>query len=90
MVRHNTSRQRHIRRLVRVLRGLQRDDHLTIEDMAIRLGISTSMLGMVYSGRRNPGRKFLRGVLNAYPQLRDEVYQFLLRDSRHAHPRTQH
>jgi hypothetical protein len=44
------------------------------------LRVSTSMLGMVYSGRRNPGRKFLRGVLKAYPHLRDEVYRFLLRD----------
>jgi len=65
---------------VRVLRGLQRNKRFTIEDMALRLGVSTSMLGMVYSGRRSPGPKFLRGVLKAYPQLRDEVYLFLLRD----------
>ena len=69
-----------IRRLVRVLRGLQREERLTIEDMAQRLGVSASMLGMVYSGQRSPGRKFLRGVLKAYPRLRDEVYLFLLRD----------
>jgi hypothetical protein len=64
-----------------MLRGLQRDERLTMEAMALRLRVSTSMLGMVYSGRRNPGRKFLRGVLRAYPNLRDEVYRFLLRDS---------
>ncbi len=38
------------------------------------------MLAMVYCGRRSPGHKFLRGVLRAYPELRDEVYHFLLRD----------
>lgn len=75
-----TQRQQRVRRLARVLRGLQRDEQLTSDDMAIRLGVSTSMLVMVYCGRRNPGHKFLRGVLRAYPQLRDEVYQFLLRD----------
>jgi hypothetical protein len=69
-----------IRRLARLLRGLQRDEQLTSDDMARRLGVSTSMLIMVYCGRRSPGHKFLRGVLRAYPHLRDEVCQFLLRD----------
>ena len=68
-----------IERLVRVLRGQQRDEALTIEDMAGRLGVSGSMLGMVYLGRRNPGRKFLHGVLRAYPQFEQEVHRFLLR-----------
>ena len=68
-----------LERLVRMLRGQQRDEGLTIEDMAGRLGVSGSMLGMVYLGKRNPGRKFLHGVLLAYPELRDEVHRFLLR-----------
>ena len=80
MVRRKPTHRTRLRRLVRVLRGLQRNE---------RLGISTSMLGMVYSGRRNPGRKFLRGVLKAYPQLRDEVHQFLLRDASHGRSQTQ-
>ena len=74
------ARKRSIRRLVRMLRGLQRNEGLTFKDMALRLGISVSMLVMVYSGRRSPGRKFLRGVLKAYPHLCNEVYLFLLRD----------
>lgn len=72
------ARRRSIRRLVRMLRGLQRNEHLSNRGMALRLGVSTSMVSMVYRGRRNPGPKFLRGVLKAYPQLRDEVYSFLL------------
>ena len=51
MVRRKPTHRTRLRRLVRVLRGLQRNERLTIEDMALRLGISTSMLGMVYSGR---------------------------------------
>jgi hypothetical protein len=79
MSRHHAA-QRPIRRLVRMLRGIQRNERLTLGGMALRLGVSSSMLGMVYSGRRNPGRKFLRGVLKAYPHLREEVHLFLLRD----------
>ena len=90
MAHKQTARQRHVRHLIRVLRGLQRNECLTIEDMALRLGISTSMLAMVYSARRNPGRKFLRGVLNAYPELREEVYQFLLRGASNGQSGTRH
>jgi len=74
------TRRKPIRRLVRVLRGIQRNEQLTIEGMARRLGISPSMLGMVYHGQRNPGPKFLRGVLGAYPQLGDEVHRYLLHE----------
>jgi transcriptional regulator with XRE-family HTH domain len=79
MAGHHAGR-RPIRRLVRMLRGIQRNEQLTIKGMALRLGVSPSMLRMVYSGRRSPGRKFLRGVLRAFPRLRDEVHLFLLRD----------
>ena len=72
--------QADVRRLVRVLHDLQRKQDLTMEDMALRLGVSKSMLTMVYGGRRTPGRRFLQGVLKACPHLRDEVYLFLLRD----------
>jgi len=74
--------QGRVRRLAHVLRNQQREEQLTVEDMSERLGVSQSMLIMVYTGRRNPGRKFLRGVLRAYPDLRDEVCMFLLRDVR--------
>jgi transcriptional regulator with XRE-family HTH domain len=79
MAGHHAGR-RPIRRLVRMLRGIQRNEQVTIKGMALRLGVSPSMLRMVYSGRRSPGRKFLRGVLRAFPELRDEVHLFLLRD----------
>ncbi len=75
------ARRRSIRRLVRMLRGLQRNEHLSNKGMAMRLGVSPSTLSMVYQGRRNPGPKFLRGVLKAYPRLRDEVHSFLLLDA---------
>ena len=73
-------RMRSIRRLVRMLRGAQRDEKLSNHAMALRLGVSASMLSMVYAGRRCPGRKFLSGVLRVFPQLYSEVYLFLLHE----------
>jgi hypothetical protein len=68
------------RRLVRRLREMQSEQKLTCAELAERLGVSVSTVGMVYGGWRAPGRKFLRGVLRVYPCLRDEVYLFLLHD----------
>lgn len=73
-------RRRSTPRLVRILRQVQVVDSMSQEDLAARIGVSISMLAQVFSGQRSPGRKFLRGVLRAYPALRTEVYGFLLRD----------
>ena len=73
-------RYRNTEPLVRRLRDLQRQQRLTIAELAQRLGVSVSTVCMVYGGRRAPGRKFLRGVLRAYPCLREEVYLFLLQN----------
>ncbi len=72
-------RYRNVNRLVRVLRGVQRDEQLTCSELAERLGVGVSTVDMVYGGWRSPGPKFLRGILRAYPGLRDEVLLFLLR-----------
>ena len=76
------SGSRRVRRLVRRIHDVQRAEGLTLDDMALRLGVSQSMLGMVYAGKRNPGRKFLAGLLKAYPRLREEVHLFLLNSPR--------
>ena len=73
-------RQGAIRRLVRLLRRLQLERRMTIRDMAGRLRVSKSTLCMVYGGRRSPGPKFLRGVLESFPELHGEVCRFLLLD----------
>ena len=78
-------RQRAIRRLVRLLRRLQLERTMTLRDMAGRLGVSKSTLCMVYGGRRSPGAKFLRGVLESFPELHDEVCRFLLLDMGDGH-----
>ena len=72
-------RQAHAQGLVRALRDLQQQEKLTVAELAERLGVSSSTMDMVYAGWRSPGPKLLRGVLRAYPQLRQEVYLFLLR-----------
>jgi len=68
----------HVGSLVRALRWMRRKDDLTLAEQAERLGVSESMLTQINSGHRRPGAKVLRGVLRAYPHLRDEVRLFLL------------
>ena len=74
-------RKRSVRRLVRMLRRIQRDRNWSNEAMALEMGLSPSTLGMVYRGRRNPGPRFLRSVLHAFPELSGEVW-LCFRDER--------
>lgn len=48
-----------------------------MSEMAARLGISQGYLSMIYNGQRKPGRRFLEGVVAAYPDLFREVALFL-------------
>ena len=73
----NTTSEQRVLRLVRRLRSAQLNEGLTDEDMARRLGVSSSTLWMLYRGRRRPGAKLLRGMLRAFPELRAEVYAYL-------------
>ena len=73
-------KSRSAERLVALLRRIQSQQGLTRAQFARRLGVSVSMLDMVYGGWRSPGSKFLRGVLQAYPELRQEVALFLSAD----------
>ena len=66
--------------LVEMLRDVQRNDELSRADLAQRLGVSASMVNMVFGGWRSPGPKFLHGVLKAFPHLSDEVHLFLLQN----------
>jgi hypothetical protein len=69
-----------MRRLVRLLYGLQLKEGLSNKGMAWRLGISRSMWIMVCQGKRLPGPKFLGGVLRAYPDLEPDVQHYLLEE----------
>ena len=63
--------------LIHAIEQKQEIDGLNLGEMAEKLRIAQSYLSMVYAGHRVPGRKFLAGVLKAYPELADEVALFL-------------
>lgn len=63
--------------LIGAIERRQKIEGLTLGAMAEKLGIAQSYLSMVLHGHRVPGRKFLSGVLKAYPELADEVASFL-------------
>lgn len=63
--------------LIRAIEERQQIEGLTLGAMAEKLGIAQSYLSMILRGHRVPGRKFLAGVLKAYPELGNEVAVFL-------------
>ena len=47
------------------------------EEFARLLGISHSYLSLLYSGKRQPGRKILVAVVQCFPDLEDEAIAYL-------------
>lgn len=66
--------------LLRRLREKQDDEDLTLQEMAQRIGVTAACLCMIYRRQRSPGRKFLSGVLVAYPDLRECILRALRAD----------
>ena len=62
-----------IRAFVRILRRLMAKEHLTMQGMARRLGVSTSHLSMVLSGQRRPGIRLMWAAMQRYPEVHDLV-----------------
>lgn len=51
---------------------------LSKPDMAARLGVSESTYRKVIAGTRLPGRRFLSGIVDQFPELAPQVWAFLL------------
>ena len=63
--------------LVAEMAAIQKKHGLTDRDMGARLNISHSYWIYLRSGKKNPGRKFVVGVLNAFPFLETEAIECL-------------
>ncbi len=63
--------------LIQALRRIQAKEYLSIKGLAHRLGFSAGHLSMIYSGKRRPGIRFLRAVVEHFPQVRDLVARSL-------------
>ena len=69
---------RKVGHLVARLHAAQDEEGLSVTELAGRLGVSPSTVYMLYGGWRTPGPKVLRGMLQAFPGLAQEVHVFLL------------
>ena len=64
--------------LVLAMRAKQEDEGANMTQMAKKLGISLSLLSLVYNGLRPAGKKFCRAVVREYPDLKDTIAQYLI------------
>ncbi len=56
-------------RLVEDIKRLQTLKGLSDTQLARQIGVDLSTWSKIKSGDRNPGGRFLRGVINAFPEL---------------------
>ena len=70
-------RDREIRAMLRALKEIQEEHYLSIAGLAHRLGLSAGHLSMVFSGKRRPGIRFVRAVIEQYPEIRHLVAESL-------------
>ncbi len=63
--------------LVQIIRERQRQEGLTLVQMAEKLRTTQATLSRIYNGQRGIGTKVLGGILAAYPDLKDTVALFL-------------
>ena len=68
--------------LIELLQARQRELGLSDGAFARRLGVSRSLWIAVRSGRRAVGLNLLRGVVRAFPDLDDEVLDYLREDGK--------
>lgn len=70
-----------IERLVRVQEALDATDG----EFGRRLGIDASMWNLVKNRKRNLGRASLRAIYEAFPELKDEIFEYTISEqSEHA------
>jgi len=50
---------------------------LTQRQLAKRLGVHESHISLIFSADRQPGKKFLAGVLREFPELGEDVMEYL-------------
>lgn len=60
-----------------VLRDYLKDNNITESEFASKIGVAHSTVNRVLNGKRNPGGKFISGVLTEFKELTfDKVFIF--------------
>ena len=70
-------RDSEIRAMIRALRRIEAEQCLSSRGMAHLLGFSAGHLSMIYSGKRRPGIRFVRAVMEHFPEIRELIAESL-------------
>lgn len=65
--------------LAKALEARRTREGLSVAAMASRLGVSDSYLFLLRDGKRKPGVRFLRAVIQAFPDLQLLVFEYVAR-----------
>jgi len=63
-------RDSEIKAMIRALRKIEREECLNLRGLARRLGFSAGQLSMIFAGKRRPGMRFVRAVVERFPEIR--------------------
>jgi len=63
-------RDSEIKAMIRALRRIEREESLNLRGLVRRLGYSAGQLSMVFAGKRRPGMRFVRAVVERFPEIR--------------------
>jgi transcriptional regulator with XRE-family HTH domain len=59
--------------IINKIKACQRKHGLSDIKFAHSLGVSPATWSMIKQGKRKPGLKFYRGLINSYPELRADI-----------------
>ena len=63
--------------MIEALHKIEAEQYLSLRGLAHKLGISAGHLSMIFSGQRRPGMRFVRAVLESFPEVRRAIAQSL-------------
>jgi transcriptional regulator with XRE-family HTH domain len=63
-------RDSEIKAMIQALRDIEREEYLNLRGLARRLGFSVGQLSMILNGKRRPGIRFVRAVVERFPEVR--------------------
>jgi len=56
--------------MIEALRKIEGERYYCLSGLAHELGISTGHLSMIFRGQRQPGLRFVRAVMESFPEIR--------------------
>jgi len=74
-------RDSEMRAMIEALRTIKAERHFSQSGLARMLGFSPGHLSMIFSGQRKPGLRFIRAVLERFPEIRRLVARSLQRSA---------